>query len=253
MNDNYNNEIENTNEDVNEFTIINNKKFEEEDKNILKNNENYKNNPLFIENNEKLNIISTNNNCNININTENCITNNNDIKQDKINTDIINNNNNNNNSDNYNNKNKDKEKISMEKITYQLNELKNAKNEKKKLSNRNKVNYNSPNKIDSVIENDDYIDFSGKLSMKKDKKINKNNDINDNNINIIQNKKPVNYILSAVSTDNIRKTKTETIQRQFRKYLYKKGYYGNPDKRKIAIIYLLKNMILCNIILYIFN
>ena len=124
------------------------KKFEEEDKKIIKNNENYKNNPLFIENNEKLKIIGANNNFNNNINTENCMTNN-DIKQDKVNNDTINNNNN----YNYNNKekDKDKEKIFMEKITYQLNELKNEKNEKKKLSNRNKINNNSPNNVDSVI------------------------------------------------------------------------------------------------------
>ena len=37
----------------------------------------------------------------------------------------------------------------------------------------------------------------------------------------------------------------------FRKYLSKKGFYGKFDKRKIAIIYLLKNMILYNIRPYI--
>ena len=83
-------------------------------------------------------------------------------------------------------------------------------------------------------------------------KIDKNNG-NNNNLNSKQNNGQLKYVLSSVSPNNLRKTKTETIQRQFRKYLIKKGYYGNFDKRKIAIIYLLKNMILCNIKLYTFN
>ena len=148
-----------------------------------------------------------------------------------------------------------KNKKSMEKITEQLNDIKNNNNndllnEQNKsknntLNTNNMMKYNSPYNIDSVIENDDYIDFSGKYSKK-----------NSKNANIIKqknSKKPLNYVLSDASPRSLKKTKTETIQRQFRKYLSKKGYYGKFDKRKIAIIYLLKNMMLYNIKIYVFN
>jgi hypothetical protein len=153
-----------------------------------------------------------------------------EIKEIKTNTNINNNENNN-----------VKEKRSMAKLTEQLNGIKNENNESITLKDKNLIKYNSPNNIDSIIENDDYVDFSIKNSKKKNK------------IKDVPNQNPMNYILSDVSQNNLRKTKTETIQRQFRQYLYKKGYYGNFDKRKIAIIYLIKNMILYNVKLYIFN
>ena len=64
----------------------------------------------------------------------------------------------------------------------------------------------------------------------------------------------MNYQLSSISSLNeLKRTKTQVIQRQFRKYLSKKGYYGHFDKRKIAVIYLLKNMIIYNIKPFILN
>lgn len=136
----------------------------------------------------------------------------------------------------------------------QLNEIKNTN--KDESSHKNKIKYNSKIQHDnSVIENDDYIDFSGKCSIKKDTKkiscINGNGNINE--MKHIPNRNPLNIVLSDISIQNIRKAKTETIQRQFRKYLTKKGYYGKFDKRKIALIFLLKNILLYNIKIYVFN
>ena len=145
-------------------------------------------------------------------------------------------------------------------LNEQLNEIKNTNKDDNNYiiqsSNKNKIKYNSKIQNDnSVIENDDYIDFSGKCSMKKDtKKISYiNGNVNINEIKHIPNRNPLNLVLSDISDKNIRKAKTETIQRQFRKYLTKKGYYGKFDKRKIAIVYLLKNILLYNIKLYAFN
>ena len=103
-------------------------------------------------------------------------------------------------------------------------------------------------KIESIIENDDYIEFSNKLSKKNINVLNQNQ----------RNRNPrndlLNYQLSSISSLNeLKRTKTQVIQRQFRKYLSKKGYYGHFDKRKIAVIYLLKNMIIYNIRPFILN
>ena len=101
---------------------------------------------------------------------------------------------------------------------------------------------------DSVIENDEYIDFSYKDSNKVD--------IKKDLIKIHHNRNPKNnnLLLSELSTfSEIKKANTEIIQRQFRKYLSKRGYYGTYDKRKIAIIYLLKNMVVYTIRPYILN
>jgi hypothetical protein len=153
--------------------------------------------------------------------------------------------------------------------------------EKIKISHNTKYNQSpfiakekEKEKIDSIIENDDYIDFSNKNS-KKNKKIYKIidgiNEMNENNINNKNknkdknkdkkeylNKNPKNnkknlYLTDISSIYEFKKTKTEIIQRQFRKYLNKRGYYGKFDKRKIALIYLIKNMILYNIKPYVLN
>ena len=222
----------------------NNNFFEEE-----KNNDNENDNEIIINKIEKLNVMNNDiknhsmnltNNLNNNKSTdkeENIIYNkiNKNIEENRANLEIKENNTNTNINNNT------KEKRSMAKLTEQLNEIKNENNESITLNDKNLIKYNSPNNIDSIIENDDYVDFS----LKNNKQKNKIKDVNNRN--------PMNYILSDVSQNNLRKTKTETIQRQFRQYLYKKGYYGNFDKRKIAIIYLIKNMILYNIKLYMFN
>ena len=143
-------------------------------------------------------------------------------------------------------------------INYNIN---NSKTEKSK--NNKNIQFNKNNQ-DSIIENDYYIDFSCKDSHKTEKKSkNKSNNSsknksNNNSKKNIPNRNPKNdilkYYLSDISSNlEIKKTKTETIQRVFRKYLSKKGYYGKFDKRKIAIIYLLKNMIIYNIRPYILN
>ena len=168
---------------------------------------------------------------------------------------IINNYNYKNLNENYTNK----EIGSNSLLNDQLNEIKNTNKDDNNYiiqsNNKNKIKYNSKIQHDSVIENDDYIDFSGKCSMKKDsKKISLiNGNAINNEVKHIPNRNPLNIILSDISNKNIRKAKTETIQRQFRKYLTKKGYYGKFDKRKIAIVYLLKNILLYNIKLYVFN
>ena len=162
---------------------------------------------------------------------------------------IINNYNYKNLNENYTNK----EIGSNSLLNDQLNEIKNTNKDDNNYiiqsNNKNKIKYNSKIQHDSVIENDDYIDFSGKCSMKKDsKKISLiNGNAINNEVKYIPNRNPLNIILSDISNKNIRKAKTETIQRQFRKYLTKKGYYGKFDKRKIAIVYLLKNILLYNI------
>jgi len=144
--------------------------------------------------------------------------------------------------------------------------------EKNKNNNYNQLssmeNGKGKEKHDSVIDYDEYIDFSNKDSKKNKqiyKIINEINEMNEDNINDNDknkknylNKNPKNNKINLYLTDissifELKKTKTEIIQRQFRKYLNKKGYYGQFDKRKIALIYLIKNMILYNIKPYVFN
>ena len=121
------------------------------------------------------------------------------------------------------------------------------------INSQNKYNHSSLQSLgkqqdSSIIENDYYIDFS--ISHKIESKISKADD-NKSKKNI-RNRNPKNNILEYYLTDissyfTIKKTKSEIIQRQFRKYLSKKGYSGKFDKRKIIIIYLLKNKLICNI------
>ena len=246
----------------NEYKLTHNKNFFEEEKNnedenniinkkeklnIINdepniNNTNNQSKSNNINNNKNENIKKEENKNNIYNNINNNIEENNinlEIKQNKTNTDL---NNKNNNNDNIT-----KEKRSMAKLTEQLNEIKNENNESNTINDKNIIKYNSPNNIDSIIENDDYVDFSLKNNEKKNIMDIKDEPKDKNKRNILS------YTLSDVSHNNLRKTKTETIQRQFRQYLYRKGYYGNFDKRKIAIIFLLKNMILYNVKLYVFN
>ena len=159
-------------------------------------------------------------------------------------------------------------------------------NKKEKIKINRNTKYNqSPfitkekEKHDSIIENDDYIDFSNKNSTKNKKiykiidginemngnNINNNNDKDKNKINNKNNdkkeylnKNPKNnkaslYLSNISSYKDLKKANTEIIQRQFRKYLSKKGFYGKFDIRKMAIVYLIKNMIFCNVRPYVFN
>lgn len=147
----------------------------------------------------------------------------------------------------------------------------NENKEKNKNSNYNQSSSmekgKGKEKHDSIIDYDEYIDFSNKDS-KKNKKIykiiNEINEMNENNTKDYDEKKnylnknpknnKINFHLTDISSIfEFQKTKTEIIQRQFRKYLNKKGYYGKFDKRKIALIYLIKNMILYNIKPYVLN
>ena len=119
---------------------------------------------------------------------------------------------------------------------------------------KNKFKYSSnkkKEKVESILENDEYIEFSSKNSNNKNLGIlNQNNNKGNRN----PGNDLLNYQLSSLSSlNNLRRTKTQTIQRQFRKYLSKKGYYGQFDKRKIAIIYLIKYMIINNIKSYILS
>ncbi len=267
INENYNlntnNETTKRNDYINidnEYKLTNNENFFCEGNNALENNIN---DSQILK--EKINIIDNNINeinkeevnlvFNINDKVENNFINY-DNKQDRITTDI-----NNDNNDKYNSK----EKRSMALLNAQLNEIKNkgeeenAKyndintNNNNNNNNNNLIKINSPTNQDSIIENDEYIDFFGKRTLKKNsKKINKNY-INDNNLKNIPNRNPLNNIASEASENNIKRIKIEIIQRQFRRYLCKKGFYGKFDKRKIIIVYLLKNKVLSNIKIYVFN
>ena len=251
-NDYYNND--------NDYKLIQNTKIFNEENNVLEDSKN--DNDIL---KEKVKITDKNiNNINeinkdevdITFNAKNRINlnnNENEINQNKFyNINKINN-----NKVNINNK----DKRSMALLNAQLDEIKNMKTQQDIINDINNNNikniinntkFTSPFQIDNVIENDDYIDFSGKCSLKKESK--KINIINENNVeNIPNNRNPLNLYLSEISLREIQKAKTEIIQRQFRRYLSKKGYYGKFDKRKISIIYLLKNMILCNIKIYVFN
>ena len=106
--------------------------------------------------------------------------------------------------------------------------------------------------------------FKNEKSNNKKDKVNIQNKFNCTSIEVInqnnqkRNRNPGNdlldYQLSNLSSfNNLKRTKSQTIQRQFRKYLSKKGYYGKFDKRKIAIIYLIKYMVINNIKLYILS
>ena len=257
---NTNNETTNRNDYINidnEYKLTHNENFFREGNNALENNIN---DSQILK--EKINIIDNNINeinkeevnlvFNINDKVENNFINY-DNKQDKINTDI-----NNDNTDKYNSK----EKRSMALINAQLNDIKNKGEEENVKNNNintntnnnnNLIKLNSPTDQDSVIENDEYIDFSGRRAVKKNSKKISKNYINDNNLNNIPNRNPLNNIISEASENNVKRIKTEIIQRQFRGYLCKKGFYGEFDKRKITIVYLLKKMILSNIKLYVFN
>ena len=128
-----------------------------------------------------------------------------------------------------------------------------SNNKKDKVNIQNKFNCTSnktKEKNDSVIENDDYVEFSSKKSYKNIEVINQNNKKRNRN----PGNDLLDYQLSNHSSfNNLKRTKSQTIQRQFRKYLSKKGYYGKFDKRKIAIIYLIKYMVINNIKLYILS
>ena len=249
----------------NEYKLTHNENFYgEENNNHLDDNININEDIQILK--EKINIIDNNINeinkedVNIVFNAHNKTENtfmNYDNKQDKINTDV-----NNENTDNNNNL---KEKKSMALINAELNELRNKRGEDYGKHTNNNINMNINKKIiknksltnqDSVIENDEYIDFSGKFTLKKSSKNYSKNNANSNiniNSNNVPNRNPLNYIISEVSTNNIKKEKTEMIQRQFRKHLREKGYYGKFDKRKMVIVYILKNKILNSIRSYVFN
>ena len=144
-------------------------------------------------------------------------------------------------------KNEIENNINME--IYNSNKYLLEKNNKN--NNNNNSSKKNKEKHESIIENDDYIEFSSKQSKKNYKILEKN----INSINIKNSRNDLlNYKLSSISSlDKLKRTKTETIQRQFRKYLSKKGYYGKFDKRKIAIIYLIKYMIVNNVRPYILS
>ncbi len=190
-------------------------------------------------------------------NIKNIVNEDNDFKQIKDNN--YNNTNNNNNITNemLNNVEINNNKIKIESIKdYKDNTYKKKTNNSNEKINTNipKIKYNiSPFRPvekpqDSVIINDEYIDFSCKESNKIDNK----KDLNKNFHN--RNPKNNHLYLSELSTfSEIKKANTEKIQRQFRKYLTRKGYYGKYDKRKIAIIYLIKNMVVYIIRPYVLN
>ena len=104
-------------------------------------------------------------------------------------------------------------------------------------------NINTGQRDNSVIENDEYISFSNQ-KLSKDQSSNIQNKNSNNKLK---------YSLSDISNLELKRTKTERIQKQIRKYLTNKGFYGKFDHRKIAIVFLLKNILDYNIKPYVFN
>ena len=146
--------------------------------------------------------------------------------------------NNNMKKENYNNNEYEINKKSMQFINEQLNEIKNQ-------------DINEYNNI--IIENENYIDFSGKVSEKNYKKKN-NNNMYENYIKASSSNKNF-FRISKFSNNmpiNSYKAKIIFIQRYFRKFLFQKEFYGKFGAKKVGFI-LLKNVITNKIGLFVFN
>ena len=191
----------------------------------------------YDENNEKTLDIGKNNNflINDNFNNENNFYNKNKFYDENY---FLNNNAKKRNyiNDNYNDNEINKKPMQL--INEQLNKIKNQ-------------DINEYNNI--IIENENYIDFSGKVSETNDKNKYHNN-MYENYIKASSSNKNFFRISKFASNMSINsyKAKIIFIQRYFRKFLFQKEFYGKFGAKKIGFI-LLKNVITNKIGYFVFN
>ena len=137
------------------------------------------------------------------------------------------------------NENNDITRKSMQFINEQLNKIKNQ-------------NINENNNI--IIENENYIEFSGKASDKNEQK-RYNNNMFENYITASSPNKNI-FKFSRISNNlqpiNSYKTKIIFIQRYFRKFLFQREFYGKFGTKKVGF-FLLKNVIRNKIGIFVFN
>ena len=128
---------------------------------------------------------------------------------------------------------------SMQFINEQLNKIKNQ-------------NINENNNI--IIENENYIEFSGKASDKNEQKRYNNNMFENYIIASSPNKNIFKFsrISNNLQPINSYKTKIIIIQRYFRKFLFQREFYGKFGTKKVGF-FLLKNVIRNKIGIFVFN
>ena len=137
------------------------------------------------------------------------------------------------------NENNDITRKSMQFINEQLNKIKNQ-------------NINENNNI--IIENENYIEFSGKASDKNEQKRYNNNMFENYIIASSPNKNIFKFsrISNNLQPINSYKTKIIFIQRYFRKFLFQREFYGKFGTKKVGF-FLLKNVIRNKIGIFVFN
>ena len=191
----------------------------------------------YDENNEKTLDIGKNNNflINDNFNNENNFYNKNKVYDENY---FLNNNTKKRNYINDNDNDNEINKKPMQLINEQLNKIKNQ-------------DINEYNNI--IIENENYIDFSGKVSETNDKNKYHNN-MYENYIKASSSNKNFFRISKFASNMSINsyKAKIIFIQRYFRKFLFQKEFCGKFGAKKIGFI-LLKNVITNKIGYFVFN
>ena len=191
----------------------------------------------YDENNEKTLDIGKNNNflINDNFNNENNFYNKNKVYDENY---FLNNNTKKRNYINDNDNDNEINKKPMQLINEQLNKIKNQ-------------DINEYNNI--IIENENYIDFSGKVSETNDKNKYHNN-MYENYIKASSSNKNIIRISKFASNMSINsyKAKIIFIQRYFRKFLFQKEFCGKFGAKKIGFI-LLKNVITNKIGYFVFN
>ena len=118
-------------------------------------------------------------------------------------------------------------------------------NVKKPINSNNKNNYS---KKELIKSKEKVIDSNSDSIPDEKNEIYKNSKLRalykKNNIDSEVKENKINHILQS---------NTEKIQRAYRNHLIKKGYYGDFDKRKIIIVFLLKSVINYKIKPYVFN
>ena len=196
--------------------------------NKIKINNNFYRDDDYDENNDKTLDIGKDNNYSINEN---------EINDNNKNIDLDENNFININLENENEINNQITKKSMQFINEQLNKIKSENSN----INNNKIN-----------ENDNFIDISGKTSEKNELKINNNTFENYINASSSQTLKKFNKFSDKVRGINVYKAKVIFIQRYFRKFLYKKEFYGKLGAVKVGFIFI-KNLFINKIQENIFN
>ena len=127
----------------------------------------------------------------------------------------------------------------MKFINEQLNKIKNQ-------------NINECNNI--IIENENYIDYSGRAS-DTNEQMKYNNNMFENYIQASSSNKnlfKISKFSNNIKPINSYKAKIIFIQRYFRKFLFQKEFYGKLGEKKVGFI-LLKNIITNKVGNFVFN